>query len=286
MSSPGTMRSMVNLLKFELRKLVKQKLLITGSAIIAFFTFLSSLGFIMHRLKKAEKSFQGELMGELLNGITFSMSCLVPAVYVILPMVVAIFTAGNFAGEMQNGQLRTTLLRPVSRWNIYLAKFISMSIFSFFLLLVLLLLSYASGAIMFGPTGDIIVMGKLFLGRKTMFILNNSVAWKRMLLIYSLSGFSMIYLVAMYMMVAAVVKKASHTIVISLGIYYTSYILMSISFMKYLHSYLPTRYLAVWRFAVLDKIPWDRVGHDVLIDLGYIVSFLIIGIIFFNMSDA
>jgi ABC-type transport system involved in multi-copper enzyme maturation permease subunit len=277
---------MINLLRFECKKIVRQKLLVSGAGIITFFTVLSSLGFIMHRIKNAKKTFQGEMIAELMNGIMFSMACLVPAIYILLPMIVAIFTAVNFAGEYQNGQLRTTLLRPVSKWHVYFSKFAVMSLFSAFLLLCLLILSYASGAIMFGASGDIIIFGQLFFGgSKKMHILNEGDAWLRLAMIYSFAVYSMVYLVAMFMMFSSLTKKVSHTIVISLGVYYTSYILLSIPFMRHIRDYLPTRYLAVWRYAVMSDIPWDRFRHDSLIDLAYIIGFLLIGGIIFSMSD-
>jgi ABC-2 type transport system permease protein len=278
---------MIKLLKFELTKIVRQKLLITGSGIIVFFTFLSSMGFIMHRIKNAKKTFQGEIVAELMNGIMFSMACLVPAIYILLPMIVTIFTAVNLAGEYQNGLLRTTLLRPVSKWSVYLSKFAVMSIFSAFLLFALLCISYVCGAAMFGTSGDIIIFGKIFFGAggAKMQIMSGDIAWKRLIMIYVFAIYSMTYLVAMFMMFASLTRKVSHTIVISLGVYYTSYILLSIPFMKHVRDFLPTRYLAIWRYAAMSEIPWDRLGHDSLIDLAYIIGFLLIGGIIFNMSD-
>jgi ABC-2 type transport system permease protein len=273
------------MLNLELKKLLKQKHFLTGSGMILFYTALSSMGFIMHRMKKGGKKFDGALLSELMNGVTFSMCCLVPGIYMLLPMIIAIFTAAALAGEFQNGQLRTTLLRPVSRWNVYLCKFSTMCAYSFTMLAILLVITYISGAVMFGAGGDVIIFGKLFLGKKSMFILNQSIAWQRMLLAYLLAGFSTVYLVAMYMMFAAISKKVAHTIVISLGIYYTSYILMSIPFMKHIHSFLPTRYLAVWKFAVMENIPWGTLSHDILINCAYIFAYLIIGGITFNMAD-
>lgn len=276
---------MTNLLKFELKKIIRQNLLISGAGIITFFTVLSCMGFIMHKMKNAKKTFQGEIIAELMNGITFSMSCLVPAIYILLPMIIAIFTAVNFAGEYQNGQLRTTLLRPVSKWSVYLSKFTVMSIFSAFLLACLLCITYVCGAIMFGAYGDVIVFKELFSAGKGFLILNEKIAWQRLIMLYTFAVYSMTYLVAMFMLFASVTKKVSHTIVISLGVYYTSYILETIPFMKYIKDYLPTRYLAVWRVAVFSDIPWDRFRHDSLMDLAYIVGFLLIGGIIFNMSD-
>lgn len=270
---------------FEYKKLIRQKLQYTGLGVVLFFTGLASLGFIMHRMRNAKKKIEGEAATELLNGIAFSMTCLVPAMYVLFPMIISIFTATSMAGELQNGQIRTMLLRPVSRWNVFLSKLITMSFYSFFIVVALLVVSYSCGAVMFGATGDVFVLGKIFLQNNSNFILPEKIAMGRLLLIYSFACFSTIYIVAMSMMISAITKKVSHTIVITLGIYYTSYILSTLSFMKHIHAFLPTRYLDVWRFAVMRDIPWEQFFHDGAIDICYIASFVIIGGIAFNMTD-
>ncbi|OGV40071.1 MAG: hypothetical protein A2020_13815 [Lentisphaerae bacterium GWF2_45_14] len=276
---------MAALTGLEYKKLIRQKLHYTGLGVVLFFTCLSSLGFIMHRMRNAKKKIEGEAAAELLNGIAFSMTCLVPAIYVLFPMIISIFTATSMAGELQNGQMRTMLLRPVSRWNVFFSRFFMMSFYSFFLVIALLFVSYSCGSVMFGATGDVVIFGEIFLRNGSRYILPEKVVFTKLLLMYSFACFSTIYLVAMNMMISALTKKVSHTIVISLGIYYTSYILSSLSFMKHIHAFLPTRYLDIWRFAVVRDIPWDQLFHDCTIDICYIVSFLVIGGIAFNMTE-
>ena len=270
---------------FEYKKLIRQKLHYTGLGVVLFFTGLASLGFIMHRMRNAKRKIEGEVAAELLNGIAFSMTCLVPAIYVLFPMIISIFTATSMAGELQNGQIRTMLLRPVSRWNVFLSKLFIMSFYSFFLVISLLTVSYACGAVMFGATGDVVIFGEIFLRNGSKFILPEKIVIGRLLMMYLFACFSTIYIVAMNMMISAITKRVSHTIVIALGIYYTSYILSSLTFMKHIHAFLPTRYLDVWRFAVMRDIPWNQFFHDGAIDICYIASFIIVGGIAFNMTD-
>lgn len=274
-----------NLLKLEVKKVSSQNLFLTGAGIIFLFTLLNFLGFLLHRMRSSAKTFQGEMIAELLNGLAFSMYCLVPAIYVLLPMLICIFSSVNFAGEMENGLMRITLLRPVSKWNIYLSKFLVTSGISIMLIFVLMGLSFAAGCALFGTSGDILIMGQVFFGNEKMYILNESVVFRRFIIIYLIATLSIPYLVAMYMMFSAITRKVSHAIVISLGIYYTSYIIGAMPFMRHIHPFLPTRYLANWRFIVIPKIPWERVIHDSMTNTLYIAGFLIVGLIVFEMSD-
>lgn len=274
-----------NLVRLEIKKVSSQNLFLTGAGIIFLFTILNFMGFLLHRMKSAGKTFRGEMMAELLNGLAFSMCSLVPAIYVLLPMLICISTSVNFAGEMENGLMRTTLLRPVSKWNVYLAKFLVTSAMSIALIFTLMIISVLLGTALFGVSGDIIIIGQLFLGNEKIYILNESVVFKRFILIYLISTLSIPYLVAMYMMFSAITRKVSHAIVVSLGIYYTSYLIGAMPFMRHIHPFLPTRYLAAWRFVVIPKIPWDRIAHDCLINSLYIAAFMLVGLVVFEMSD-
>ncbi|PUA40669.1 ABC transporter permease [Paenibacillus elgii] len=57
------------------------------------------------------------------------------------------------AGEFQWGTMKLLLIRPVSRWNLLLAKYCSVLLFAALLLALMLLLSWLIGAILFGVKG-------------------------------------------------------------------------------------------------------------------------------------
>jgi ABC-2 type transport system permease protein len=235
-------------------------------------------------IHKGQK-FEGAFIAELMNGTTFSMYCLVPAIYMIVPMLLGTFTTMSFAGELENGQMRAILLRPVSRWKIFLCKFLAMVFYSFVLFVILFIISFLLGIAMFGANGDVIILGQVFSVGNSIFVLKESIATERMLMSYALGFFSSLYLIAMYMMFAALTRKIAYTLVISHGIYYISYVLLTIPFMKFIHPFLPTKYLAVWRFPAMEIIPWERLTYDIIIDSGYIFVFIVIGGLFFNSSD-
>jgi ABC-2 type transport system permease protein len=278
-------KTTIDLIVFESIKNLRQKYLLIGASLITIYTLLSSLGFITHRLIHKKQQFEGISVAELMNGLTFCLYCLVPAVYMLMPMLLGTFTAMSFAGEMEKGQMRTILLRPISRWRIFFSKFVTMSLYSLVLFIILLFTSYLLGAIMFGPSGNIIVIGQIFQMKSSIFILEESIAPLRTLAAYGLAFFSSLYLIAMYLMFAAVTRKIAYTLVFSHGIYYISYVLLSIPFMNYIHPFLPTKYLAVWKFPVMENIPWERLTFDLMIDAGYIVGYLAAGGIIFCMSD-
>ncbi len=273
---------------FELRKLFRQKQGYAGLAVIALLVALCSAGVYMriHNPHHGTEKFQGQMVKELVNGISFSLTVLLPGIYILLPMVIGIFAAGSFAGELQNGQMRTVSLRSVPRFSIVLAKFISLSVYSYALLGLMLAVSYAAGAFIFGPKGDILIFGPAFLGKGSeIFIMSSDVAFQRLFLSYFFAGYALISITAMFLMFSAIFKKMTMAVVVPLGIYFTSYILGVLPFMENIQRFLPTRYIMIWKYTLAQDIMWDSMTGDGIFLALYTVCYLVIAAVIMNSSD-
>jgi len=71
----------------------------------------------------------------------------------ILPLFIFMWAADIFAGEVGEGSLKIVLIRPITRFNIYLGKIMALSLFAILLLAVILIFSLISG-IFLGGTGS------------------------------------------------------------------------------------------------------------------------------------
>jgi len=282
---------LLSLTSFELRKMFRRKVAHAGILVSLFLTALGALGVSLGMRRHPIHPDRGmRRLGinvwEFMNGIAFSEMILFPGIYMILPMIIGVFTAVVFAGEYQNGYIRAVAIRPVERWQIFMGKFLSITIYSFILLAILLLVSYSVGAIMFGASGDVIIMGnKLFGQGPKFYILNANVAAQRLILSYLFAGYSLVSLSAMFLMFSAIFKKPAIATVFPLGIYYTSYILDALPFMESLQRFLPTRYLMVWKYVLAENIQWDKMMYDGGYLMAYTVSYLVIGGVVFAKSE-
>lgn len=289
MNSPKTMCQIMGLTAFECRKLWLQK---RFSYSVAVLTVTTILGLTAIHLRLAKESstqtctWLVEIMGKYVNGVNFSIAILGATVFTIMPMIIGIFTATCFAGEQELNQLRTIALRPVPRWAIFLSKFLAMSIFSMFLLLATLTLSYAVGATFFRPSGDIFIWDPAMLvNKQQQFILPESKAWGRLFLIYALSWFTLTYLVALFLMCAALFKKTATAIILPLGFYFSCYFIETMPIMELLKDFLPTRYIFLGKYSMADPILWGAIAYDGLFTLAFTALFLAIGGFVFNSSD-
>jgi len=271
---------------FEFKKLTRQKQALVGICVILLLTLLFFLGFYLRRNQVAQHNFQGQLMKELLNGIAFSESILVPAIYFMFPMVVGIFSAGTFAGEFQLGLIRTVSIRPIPRWCIFISKFIAMGIYAYILLTVQLVVSYILGGIIFGFSGDVYIWGPGFFGKgASIYIFKESVAWQRLFLSYFFAGYALISISAMFLMFSAIFKKMTTATVVALGVYFSSYIIGILPFMENIRRFLPSRYLMIWKYTMAQEIMWDAMINDGIFLGAYTLAYCLIGIFVFNSTD-
>ncbi|WP_223702219.1 ABC transporter permease [Sutcliffiella deserti] len=81
-----------------------------------------------------------------MNDVVFGLTILVTLFTVIL-------CSANVAAEFSDGTIKQLLIRPHRRWSILLSKYISVLLYSFAMLSVLLLAGYIVGVIFFG-VGD------------------------------------------------------------------------------------------------------------------------------------
>lgn len=287
-NSPGKIRQILLLTDFELRKLFRQRQGYAGLAVIVMLVALCSVGVYMriHNPHHGPGKFQGQMIKDLVNGTSFSMSVLLPGIYILLPMMIGIFVAGSCAGELQNGQLRTVSLRSVPRLSIVLAKFISLSVYSFAMLAMMLAVSYAVGAIIFGCKGDVFIFGPAFQGKGgELFIMSGDVALQRLCLSYFFAGYALISITAMFLMFSVIFRKMTMAVVVPLGIYFTSYILGIIPFMENIQRFLPTRYIMIWKYAMTQNIMWDAMMREGIFLALYTACYLVIAAVVMNSSD-
>jgi ABC-2 type transport system permease protein len=73
---------------------------------------------------------------------------------VLLPLFIFMWAADIFAGEVGEGNLKIVLVRPISRFKIYLSKIMALSLLTILLLAVVLIFTLISGVFLGGSGSD------------------------------------------------------------------------------------------------------------------------------------
>jgi ABC-2 type transport system permease protein len=276
------------LIRFEVKKLIAQKKSLMGIATVILMNALFALAFIL-RSRHADRSHElvkDRLIGEFLNAFVYVQYILPATVHMVFPTVLAILAAYSLAGEIEVGSMRMLLFRPVSRWQVLFSKFMAMNVYGLAMLLVLGLSSYGFAALILKPTGDVFVFAPLFglEGRGT--IVHPAAEMPlRIVLSYALALPMLCAVNAMALMFAMLTRHFTSAAILTAAIYLCSHIAGVVPLLSSIHRFLPTRYLPMWRFVMLEEIPWPRIGLDCGWTAAYTAGFLLVGVALFNMRD-
>lgn len=276
------------LIRFEVRKLYAQKISLIGLLNIVLINVLFSLAFYLRRRRAAEphEVLPEHAIGDFLNLQMYVQTILVPSTYMLFPMVLAIMGAYMLAGEMEAGNLRLMVFRPVSRWQIFLAKFVALSLYAMLMLAVLLVTSYVTAWLQLPRDGVVLIPAPLYLlGERQFWVLSPAEAPVRMLWCYVLAVPMLMGVSAMALMFGLVLRHYTASAVLTSTVYFCSYVIASMPLLSALHPFLPTRYWGFWKFAVLPEIPWDMVGIYGAWTAAYTAGFLAVGVLLFNARD-
>lgn len=288
MSLLQNLRQLRPLLVFEQVKARRQHRLLFGLGVVGVMTALCLVGIYLRVSTAPDKkaAWFESLLRDYVNGVNFSIITLGASLLIILPMMLGVFTASSLAGELQAGQIRIMALRPVSKWAIFLAKYLSLCGYCFSLLLGMMLLSYTVGSLVFGFSGDIFVWDPGIVGaHQKEFFLKEPVAWQRFGLMYFLSFFTLCSLAAYFLMFSALLKKTAPAIAAPMGLYLACHIVGAMPIMDRLNAYLPTKYLFIGKYTMAPNMDWSLVMHDGTFLVGFTLAYLVIGGIAFCNSD-
>jgi ABC-2 type transport system permease protein len=275
---------MKNLLFVELYKIIKRPRTYIGFAVIAVIVAIFNLGMyyegdtiVTMALEALAGSFS--FSGEIING-NLTTYILLNSLLIHIPILVALVSGDIIAGEFSSGTIRLMLLKPISRFKIYLSKFIAAQLYTTALVLFFVSLSYLVGIMLFG-TGDLIVL------RRGISVFNEGdVAWR--IGLASLMGLlSMSVVSALAFMFSAFAKNSIGPIVGSVAVIIGLNIITTIGF-KTLKPIIPfffNVHFVKWQYFFDYQLDYNSINIAVANQLSFIFIFFIIGYVKFKNQD-
>jgi ABC-2 type transport system permease protein len=228
------------------------------------------IGFITNSL---EEIF--EFNGELLNGYVVARIIL-QTLYVNIPLLITLVAGDLLAGEATSGTYRLLLVRPASRTQIAVAKYIAGLIYVFLLVAWLAVLTLGIGLLIHG-TGDMLVVGQ-----KITILPEVDVPW-RFWAAFGLAFIAMWTVYTITYMFSAIVENAIGPIFSTMAIIIVFSIIgvLGIGFLEDISPYLFTTHMVSWRLLFeLDvdySLVWESIAvlmaHTLIIATGTVLYF-------------
>jgi len=279
---------MFALIRFETRKVVSQNKCLLAFFAIIMINALFVVGFVMtkHHPHDLTKLLGPELFKEVFNACVYIQTILAPCTAVVFPVLIAVIVSYVFAGELEIGYMRLTMVRPLSRVKILFAKWCAVAIYSGFLLASLLLTAFVFACVLMKPSGELIVIGDAFqLPQKFIVHPEGFETWSRIAVSYLLAWPMLLSISCLSFMFAAISKNFALSAILSSTVYLSFYVVGLLPFLSGIHPFLPTRYMPFWKYTMLVNIPWDKIACDALWTLAFSAAFFAIAALFYERND-
>jgi len=220
------------------------------------------------------------LVGNLLNGYWISYIIL-NALTIHIPFLIALVAADLLAGEATAGTYRMLVIRPVSRMQIVISKFLAGTIYTALLVNWLAFMSLVVGLIIFGG-GELIVANS-----KAIIIFDQSDVLWRFFLAYGFAILSMTVVSSLSILFSSLVENAIGPIVSTMAVIVIFIILSAfdVEILRDIRPFLFTNYMLDWREFFNDPLDLSEIAKSVSILLGHILIFFTATAIIFRKKD-
>ena len=222
----------------------------------------------------------GYSAAQFISSLTVATVMLLPIAYVLLPLYVTLVGGDLVAKEAEDGTLRMILSRPITRFRLLLVKWVAGSIFSALLVVALGLIGILFASLFF-PWGGLFafVPGEMFSVLEPAAGLKHYIAAHALLTVKACTLFSLAFMFSCFN-----VKPAAATI-LALSVFFVSWVMMNIPFLKDLQEWFFTYHLNIWQSMLASPVPWSKVFMSLSILFGFNLTFLVVGCTAFQVRD-
>lgn len=276
---------MISILRVELFKIFKKWRTYIGFIAIAILVPVIQIAMLIEgersldfMTRNLQQSFV--FVGNLLNGYLISYIIL-NSLTIHIPFLITLVAGDLLAGEATAGTYRLLLTRPVSRFKVLTAKYISALIYTNLLVFWLALVSLVLGIALFG-VGELIVIkssGVIIFAR-------NDIIW-RFILGYGFAALSMTVVSSLAFLLSSLVENAIGPIVSTMAIIIIFVIIsaIEINMFQTIRPYLFTSYMSTWRLFFEDPFNTSEIIKSCAILVGHSALFYGTALWIFSKKD-
>lgn len=265
---------MIQLIRFELYKLIRQPRVWLTFAVMTVLMFLINLGIAIDGQKMFElllKPLAGQFIisGNLVNGHLIAYVAL-NMLWVHIPVLLVIVTADLVSGELEAGTIRLMLCSTYTRSHWMLAKVIAALLYIFVFMLF-------SGALMFIPAQLVFGSGDLVVFNAGVQVIEDGGVFWRFLLALLFGTLGMMTFAAISILFSVLLRNTLAAILVSLGILIVSTLLQTFGmgiFESWRHL-LFTWHMAQWQnlfFNDVKMVPLLRSAAVLILHLVVLLS--------------
>lgn len=284
----GTFR----LAQLEMIKLARARLFWAGFLLLVGFAVAVVIGFKYSTFGRLQgilaRIARGADYRQYVNGMLYTGWSLFLGYYLLVPLIASVAFGQQLAGEIKDGTLRTLLVRPVSRGQIFAAKFLATSLYLLVVVVVYYAVCLALGHLFLGNEQyGLVAFGKTFFNDEghRPWIIGRDLAIQRMALGTVLGCLALAPIASLAYLVSACVENPLIAVLTSFTAHITCTVLGEVQFFTALKPYLFTTYMSFWKGVFSPTIDWEAMVRPACYCGLYAAGFLIVAFAVFVWRD-
>jgi len=270
-------------LRNELRKLFGKKRTYIG---FGAFLIAQNILLVIFQLGPVQRHMErllagnGYLAKEYISALTVALVMIFPQVVMFMPLYAALVGGDLVAKEAEDGTLRLILARPISRFQLLLAKWFSGAVFSVLLVTVL------------GVTA--LVFARLWFPWRSMFVtmpgmdfsvLPADEGLRRYVFSHLLTATNASVVLGVAFMFSCFNMKPAAATILALSFLFLNLVMEGIPAFEPYREWFLTYHLGAWRFVFAKPIPWSRIIESLCVLVAYNLTAFFIGAAAFHARD-
>jgi ABC-2 type transport system permease protein len=267
----------------ELRKLFARKRTYIGFG--AFFA-LELLVLALFQLPKVQSAWRtlieraGYVFESYFSGVTLALIILM-ATFLLTMLYLALVGGDMIAKEVEDGTLRMTLCRPVSRVRLLLVKYAACVLYTFALVLFVGVSALAVGLLRHGAGGLFV-----WAPEQQIFALYE---WRDGVARFGASlffyGLSFLSITTLAFALSSFNMKPAAATICALTYFFVDFILFRLPYFESIKGWFITRNMESWTNIFREQIPWERMLEDYAYLLGVNATLVVIAALVFQSRD-
>jgi ABC-2 type transport system permease protein len=198
-----------------------------------------------------------------------------------MPLLVTIVSGDIISGETATGSLRYLLLRPQSRTQIYMAKWLVSMLYTLMMLIWLGILALFVSKLIF-PDGDIIAAFS-----DNLSITRAADCGPKFMMAFGIALLALMLIASFAMMLSTFFDNsiAPIIIVMSTVVIFTVIGTFDLPVYEMLKPFMFTTHMIVWRNLFENPVDWSSIYNSCAVMIAHIILFTTIGLVYFNKKD-
>lgn len=270
----------------ELKKLFARRRTYVGYGVFLVFELILLITFQIDSLQESQSEFMTENgldADKFFSSLTVTFLVMSVSLFLLGSIFFALVSGDVVAKEVEDGNMRMVLARPVTRFRVLLLKYLSVVIYTVTFVLFVGVTGYAMAVISLGWDGGLLA----FAPKMKLFAVYEhwGEGMLRLIVAALLIGVAMCTISSVGFLFSCMRMKPATATIMALSVLFLDFVLQEFPIFKPFEENFITYKMSTWLFAFENHFPWAKIVDNFVFLIGLDLSLFAIACVIFQTRD-